>query len=86
MAGEYTQGEMWFIGQFENGSWGFQQEGCPPRYTSQHEAETIKGMYEALKELREAEWMVTHDWGGDREEVLKKANEALAKAEGKEQE
>ncbi len=39
---------MWFIGQFENGSYGFQQEGCPPRYTSRHEAECIKAMYEEL--------------------------------------
>ena len=42
---------MWFIGRFENGSWGFQQEGCVPRYTSKHEAETINDMYEALKEV-----------------------------------
>ncbi len=42
---------MWFIGQFKKGSWGFQQEGCPPRYTSKHEAECIKDVQEALRDL-----------------------------------
>jgi hypothetical protein len=36
---------------------------------------------EALYELRNAEWMVTHDWGGDREAVLAKADAALAVVE-----
>jgi len=64
---------MWFIGQFENGSYGFQQEGCPPRYTSKHEAECIKDMSTALEEITGAEWMMTHDWGGDRDAVFSKA-------------
>lgn len=38
-------------------------------------------LYEALKELLESEWMVTHDWGGDRNAVIGKAKEALKKAE-----
>jgi len=45
---------MWFIGQFENGSWGFQQnEDCLKRYTSQYEAECIKDLYEGLKAASE---------------------------------
>jgi len=48
---------MWFTGQFENGSWGFQQEGCPPRYTSKYEAECIKDMYTAGKKL--VKWLHT---------------------------
>lgn len=35
-------------------------------------------LLEALKELLEAEWMVTHDWGGDRDAVLKKGRRAVA--------
>ena len=38
----------WFIGQFENGYYGFQQKGCPPRYTSKYEMECIREMREAL--------------------------------------
>lgn len=34
---------------------------------------------EALKALAAAEWMVTHDWGGDRPSVLEQARAALAK-------
>ena len=40
-------------------------------------------LYEALKEFVESEWMVTHDWGGDRDAVREKADKALAKADGK---
>ena len=32
----------------------------------------------ALEMLTEAEWMVTHDWGGDRDVVLSNAIQALA--------
>jgi hypothetical protein len=32
---------------------------------------------EALQELVDAEWMVTHDWGGNREAILEKARRAL---------
>ena len=46
-------------------------------------AEIHKEMYEALKELIEAEWMVSHDWGGDRGAILNKASKALAKVEVK---
>jgi hypothetical protein len=42
---EYTyDGHKWLIGQFENGSWGFQQDNCPIRYTSKYEAELIAGL------------------------------------------
>ncbi len=68
---------MWFIGQFENGSWGFQQEGCLPRYTSKHEAETIRDMYEALKD---AEVYISKD--PTLNILHKRIKEALAKAEG----
>lgn len=41
----------------------------------------------ALVEVRDAEWMVTHDWGGDRKAVLAKIDalvtELEAKGEGK---
>ncbi len=68
---------MWFIGKFENGSWGFQQEGCPPRYTSRYEAECIKAMYEALKALADISSPINPKQAHDM------AEKALAKAEGK---
>jgi len=37
-------------------------------------------LVEALKELLDAEWMVSHDWGGDRQAVIGKAKSALASA------
>ena len=37
-------------------------------------------LLEALKAILAAEWMVTHDWGGNRPEVLAKAEAAIAKA------
>ena len=53
---------MWFIGQFPNGSWGFQQEGCKPRFTSKHEAEIVKSLYESLKTMCDsAEFMSCWD-------------------------
>jgi hypothetical protein len=36
-------------------------------------------LYDALKVFAEAEWMVTHDWGGDRDAVRKQADAALAR-------
>lgn len=36
----------------------------------------------ALKAILTAEWMVTHDWGGDRDSVLVLAEAAIKKAEG----
>jgi hypothetical protein len=36
----------------------------------------IKQVYSALVELLGAEWMVTHDWGGDRDGVLERAKQA----------
>lgn len=33
-----------------------------------------------LEELVKAEWMVTHDWGGDRNKLLKEVEELLARA------
>ncbi len=74
-----TKGKMWFIGQFENGSYGFQQDGCLPRYTSKHEAECIKEMYEALKDLVS----VCRDVSYTRSEISR-ASQVLSKAEGKE--
>lgn len=32
-------GHVWKIGQFGNDSYGFQQDDCPERYTSEYEAE-----------------------------------------------
>lgn len=39
-------------------------------------------LLEALKNLRDAEWMVTHEWGGDRKAALDAADAAIAKATG----
>lgn len=36
----------------------------------------------ALDDLLEAEWMVTHDWGGDRDSIYDKAQAVLAAAKG----
>ena len=37
----------------------------------------LQAAREALREMREAEWMVTHDWGGDRQAVLDKVDAVL---------
>ena len=37
-------GHHWKIGQFDNGSWGFQQDDCIIRYTSQYEAELFASL------------------------------------------
>ena len=37
---------------------------------------------EALHDLVEADWMVSHDWGGDRDGVMKRARQALAASKG----
>lgn len=37
----------------------------------------VEQALEALKEFKTAEWMVTHDWGGDRQSVIKKAEEVI---------
>ena len=42
------------------------------------------GMVEAAKALIEAEWMVTHDWGGDRQDVVNKLRAAIAAHQPKE--
>ena len=34
-------------------------------------------LLDALRALVKAEWMVTHDWGGDRQSVLKQARAAI---------
>ncbi len=68
---------MWFIGQFENGSWGFQQKGCIPRYTSKHEAETIRDTYEALEELTDFDAKGGN--GKDHYILIAKAKDALSK-------
>lgn len=39
-------------------------------------------LLEALESLLGAEWMVSHDWGGDRSLVIKQAQAAIAKAKG----
>lgn len=41
-------------------------------------------LLDALKSLNDAEWMVTHDWGGDRAFIINKVEQAIAKAEGHE--
>ena len=38
-----------------------------------------KELVEVLGNLLAAEWMVTHDWGGDRPDVIQKAESALAR-------
>ncbi len=72
---------MWFMGQFENGSWGFQQEGCPPRYTSKHEVECIRDMYEALKGMMEIAELAMPDTYFQSDSRVNKTRQALAKAE-----
>jgi len=37
-----------------------------------------RALVEALREIMDAEWMVTNDWGGDRVAVFKKAEQALS--------
>ena len=37
-------------------------------------------LLEALVDLVDAEWMVSNDWGGDRDTVYEKAKAAIAKA------
>ena len=39
----------------------------------------VRELEEVLSELLNAEWMVTHDWGGDRDTLLNKAKQALEK-------
>jgi hypothetical protein len=66
------------------------QSGCGPwpcdasRLATALEASLAReeGLRLALAGLVDAEWMVTHDWGGDREAVLKVAREALASTGG----
>ena len=36
---------------------------------------SIKVLAEALDELVKAEWMVSHDWGGDRKSIMNKCEE-----------
>lgn len=36
-------------------------------------------LFDALVALRDAEWMVTHDWGGDRKAVLAQVDAAILK-------
>ena len=49
-----------------------------PRHNKNLRTPAVDGLVEALEGLITAEWMVTHDWGGDREAVLEKAKQALA--------
>lgn len=37
-------------------------------------------LLDALQTMLKSEWMVTHDWGGDRDSVLIKAEQAIEKA------
>lgn len=46
--------------------------------------EQDKELVEALRSLVESEWMVTHDWGGDRKSILDHANSILSKYPKKE--
>ncbi|MEH6451330.1 MAG: hypothetical protein V7765_21895 [Oleispira sp.] len=39
-----------------------------------------KALRAALADLVKAEWMVSHDWGGDRKTVVDNANKALEQA------
>ena len=40
-------------------------------------------LLEALETIINSEWMVSHDWGGDRDAVMDKATAAINKARGK---
>lgn len=40
--------------------------------------ERIQRLKETLRELMESEWMVTHDWGGDRAGLFEKVRAVLA--------
>lgn len=42
----------------------------------------VAELIEATMALRKAEWMVTHDWGGDRDSVNKRVDDALAPVSG----
>lgn len=57
--------------------------GCSStiRYCPLHAA--APALAEALEALLSAEWMVTHDWGGDRDGVTEKARAALEAARGR---
>lgn len=46
---------------------------------------TAPALVETLRELLDAEWMVTHDWGGDRDSVFDKALAVLNSIEGKDE-
>lgn len=37
----------------------------------------------ALRAIRNAEWMMSHNWGGDRAAILAQVDKALAKSEEK---
>lgn len=39
----------------------------------------VAELIEAAEAFRKAEWMVTHDWGGDRETVANRLDDALAR-------
>lgn len=43
------------------------------------EAEEIRQLRELLAEFRDAEWMVSHDWGGDRAALLAKVDAMLGR-------
>jgi hypothetical protein len=40
-------------------------------------SEEVERLRKSLENLLEAEWMVTHDWGGDRATIIKEAEQAL---------
>lgn len=48
-------------------------------YQQKQDKGAIKELVEGLREITSAEWMVTHDWGGDRDAVLDKARQLINK-------
>jgi hypothetical protein len=85
----YTKGP-WVCGtkgfSFPNlKSWQVIPVGTRPDPISQDDLNliaTAPELLEALTALLDAEWMVTHDWGGDREAVLNAAKASISKAKG----
>lgn len=52
-------------------------KGVKRRRSRKHPRERLAESLRLLKMLRDAEWMVSHDWGGNRDEILSKVDELL---------
>ena len=66
-----------------NSTW----EDSPYKYnvgtpkTKYHSDPRVQKLVEAAHTLLRSEWMVTHDWGGDRDAVIQRLDKALAEFE-----